>query len=208
MGTIKERLDILFEEHLDLLAKTLEYEKDPKLSLNGRLDSSTASDNRFLAICCYYLHKDKNEYFKRITDAARRHLTRFERKERGINTDPSLAAILQFQEFFDILACGDLKLAKRFSEYLGKEEKEERANGFHPLYFHFGYSLKYIFEKKFEQAEPMVKKFHELCEKTKKGEKYFKSYAREILCFQTVRMKSFSSVESESSISAVIWVTV
>lgn len=193
MGTIKDRMDILFEEHLVSLAKTLEYEKDPKLSRNGRLDPPIARDNRFLAVCYFYLHKDKNEFFNRITDTARRHFTMFERKEKGEKIDPSVSGILQFQEFFDILACGDLKLALRFSEYLGKDEKEERGHGFHPLYFHFGFSLKYVFEKKFKQAEPMVKKFHELCEKTKKGEKYLIGYAN---LFQAIIDKDSEGVQA------------
>jgi hypothetical protein len=172
MGTIRNRLDILYAEELNRMPMRTERIGTEKYDWDGSAKSSLFSGYRFLSICEYVLNKDIVKFRKYLRDSANLIADMFIEYKQGKKIDHSYLGMMNYNKMLDSAASGDFELTKKLASLIGEREEDRKSKHFQDC---IGYCLKYIVLWDMKNLEPYVEKCLIACEQ--KQAKNYKGYA-------------------------------
>jgi hypothetical protein len=138
--------------------------KDPIRNAKAAFNSGMYYKYRDLAVLDYLLNHNAAGFKENLRIATPFRLALFERYDRGepMHLDASPVSMFTFKELFDVLASGDMDLAKTFANHMGgRPEVEDEFDD--EFMLSMGYSLKYAVENNTAELKPWLSRLKEFC---------------------------------------------
>jgi hypothetical protein len=174
MGRTELQLDRLARDR-QLFAVSQQNAEDPDKDRNGGSSAMHASLLRRIGILEFLLNGDRGKLHESLCGAAKIAMRLFERHDRGDGVDDSFVSMLAYKELFNVLAIGDIELARSLARHMGGRDELERQHD-HPFDRAIGYCLKaFVLGNRAEMKQRLVEFANECDEKDNKD---FRGYVQ------------------------------